>query len=43
MPVCEVCYEDMETVYRCKDCGTLFCSECGSVKEELCLYCLKEE
>jgi len=39
MTVCGVCHEDGETVYRCKECGRLFCLFCGSVKEMLCLYC----
>jgi hypothetical protein len=42
MSICEVCFEDVETVCRCRECDTLFCSECGSVKEELCRYCLEE-
>jgi len=46
MPICGVCGEDEERVYRCGECGRLFCSECGSMEVGLCIICqaeLKEE
>ena len=43
MPECGFCGLEVETVYRCSKCGVPFCSECGSVEDELCLYCLSEE
>ena len=46
MPICDVCGEEVETAYRCKECGQPFCPECGSVKDEICIICqafLEEE
>ncbi len=40
---CEICGELVDKVYKCKVCGTLFCEECGSVEDKLCLTCLEEE
>lgn len=42
MPECEICWEEVDNVYECKSCGILFCPQCGSVKDELCRYCLEE-
>lgn len=42
MPICEVCFDDVETLCGCRECGTFFCPECGSIKDELCHYCLEE-
>jgi len=43
MPECELCGEEVDKVYECKNCGALFCPKCGSVKEKLCRYCREEE
>ena len=42
MPECEICEESVETIYTCKGCGLLFCQDCGSAKEKLCISCLDE-
>jgi hypothetical protein len=43
MPECEICGEDVETVYRCKNCDASFCEYCGSRVEKLCIDCLDKE
>lgn len=43
MPVCQFCGEEVDKVYQCKRCDILFCGECGSVSDSLCLYCLEED
>jgi len=43
MPECEVCGEQVDKVYKCKNCGTRFCEDDGSVSEKLCIYCMEEE
>lgn len=43
MPVCQFCGEEVDRVYQCKRCDILFCGECGSVSDSLCLYCLEED
>jgi len=42
MPVCEICYEEVDEVYTCKECGIKFCADCGDPKKKLCRYCLEE-
>jgi len=43
MPRCEICYEDVEKTYTCKNCKLEFCEECGDPKKKLCMLCLEEE
>jgi hypothetical protein len=43
MPVCEICGEDVTEISECRECGTLFCNNCGDTVEELCEYCQEEE
>ncbi|MFB0543805.1 MAG: hypothetical protein ACETVR_03390 [Candidatus Bathyarchaeia archaeon] len=43
MPRCEVCWEEVDTTYTCKECEIKFCGECGDPKKRLCMYCLEEE
>lgn len=40
---CEICGEEVSKIYVCKECGTLFCAECGSPSEKLCILCTAEE
>jgi len=42
MPVCEVCGDEVEHVTRCSRCKMLFCDECGSVEDRLCMLCQAE-
>lgn len=42
MPVCEVCGDEIDSVTRCRKCDILFCDECGSVEDRLCLFCAEE-
>ena len=43
MPKCEICYEDVDKVYTCKECGAEFCVDCGDPKKKLCVLCMEEE
>jgi len=43
MPKCEICYEDVDKVYTCKECGTEFCVDCGDPKKKMCVLCMEEE
>jgi hypothetical protein len=43
MPECEVCEESVETIYTCKGCGLLFCEDCGSASQRICIGCLEDE
>jgi len=43
MPECEICGEKVDKVYRCKRCDALFCAECGSISDKLCIDCSEEE
>ena len=40
---CDVCGEEVDKVYECKECGTMFCADCGNPKKMLCSFCLEEE
>ena len=42
LPICELCGESEEPIYKCKRCGTSFCECCGDVQEEICVNCLEE-
>ncbi|MFH1774846.1 MAG: hypothetical protein ABH874_07815 [Methanobacteriota archaeon] len=43
MPECEICGVEAAEIYECKECGTLFCGNCGDPVEELCEFCSEEE
>jgi hypothetical protein len=40
MPECELCGEDVDKLYECKMCGTMFCEYCGLVEDRICLNCM---
>ncbi len=40
---CEICGEVTKDIYKCKECGTLFCDTCGDAAQELCEFCMEEE
>ena len=42
MPVCAICEEVVDEVYRCADCGIAFCKDCGDPNPEkkLCAICM---
>jgi len=41
MPVCEICGEIVDTVYRCAHCGAGFCRDCSDPDPEkgICALC----
>jgi len=45
MPVCAICEEVVDKVYRCADCGIDFCKYCGDPNPEkkLCALCMPYE
>ena len=43
MPVCDVCEEEVEKVYTCRDCEARFCEDCGNPREMLCTWCIEED
>ncbi|MFQ5815659.1 MAG: hypothetical protein ACE5G7_04090 [Candidatus Hydrothermarchaeaceae archaeon] len=43
MSECGICGEKTAEISKCKECGTLFCDDCGDTVEELCEYCQEEE
>ena len=43
MPVCDICGESEDSLYRCKQCGARFCEWCGSIDDKLCSNCFDEE
>jgi len=43
MPECEICGEEVAKVYKCKQCGVLFCANCGSSSQGLCIDCSEGE
>lgn len=43
MPICDVCGEEAEKVYKCNNCEVEFCEFCGSVEKRLCEDCATEE
>jgi len=43
MPICDICEEEVDKVYKCETCGAEFCETCGSVSQMLCEYCSEEE
>lgn len=40
---CEICGEDVRRVYECEECGVLFCKDCGSPSDRLCINCSEVE
>jgi len=45
MPVCAICEEVVDKVYRCAGCGVDFCKDCGDPNSEkkLCTLCMPYE
>ena len=45
MFTCELCGEVVDRVYRCLECGTNFCRDCGDPdsKKKLCAFCFEAE
>ena len=45
MPVCAICEEVVDKVYRCAGCGVDFCKDCGDPNPEkkLCTLCMPYE
>lgn len=43
MAECEICGEEVKECHKCKECGTLFCENCGDPAEEVCEFCMEEE
>lgn len=43
MPVCDICGESEDELYRCKKCGATYCEWCGSIEDALCSNCFEEE
>jgi len=41
MPECEVCKNTVDMISTCRGCDILFCDNCGSVRERLCIDCLE--
>jgi hypothetical protein len=39
MERCSICRKQVETVNKCQECGTKFCSECGNFKTGFCSDC----
>lgn len=42
MPVCDLCGESEDTLYKCKKCGVSFCEWCGSIEDGFCSDCFEE-
>jgi hypothetical protein len=40
MSECRFCGDDESTLYKCKECGELYCEFCGSVEDKLCSDCM---
>ncbi len=40
MPICDICGMEVAKVYRCRECGAMFCEECGDVEARICYDCL---
>ena len=43
MPACEICENEVDEVYTCKECGSKFCANCGDPERSLCEDCLAYE
>jgi predicted ATP-dependent serine protease len=43
VPVCDICGETEDRLYKCKQCGARFCEWCGSIDDSLCSNCFDEE
>ena len=43
MPECELCGEEVSRVYECEVCGIIFCKNCGSTSDKVCIDCSTEE
>jgi len=43
MPKCQLCDIEEETLYKCSQCGKMFCEYCGSTEDKICIDCLEED
>lgn len=43
MVECEICGETVSEIHDCKDCGTLFCDNCGDAASMECEFCVEDE
>jgi ribosomal protein L37AE/L43A len=41
--LCDLCGKEFDEgdLWTCKDCGAVFCGDCGDPAKELCRYCLR--
>lgn len=39
--ICEICQKKQRNVFKCNECNTLFCDECGDVEMNMCDVCCK--
>jgi hypothetical protein len=39
MSECKFCGDDESPLYKCKECGELYCEFCGSVEDKICSDC----
>ena len=39
---CEICGEEVSRVFTCEVCGILFCRDCGSTTDKICILCSEE-
>lgn len=42
MPICEICEENAEMLFRCKNCNLNVCSNCGDPSSQVCDFCQEE-
>jgi len=36
---CEICGEKVAKIYECEVCGVIFCNNCGSSSDKICIGC----
>lgn len=43
MPKCDKCGEEEDQLYKCDNCGEMFCDWCGSKEDKLCIDCMEDD
>lgn len=43
MKKCEICEKELPELFECKNCGTLFCPDCGDGERNMCEDCVAYE